>query len=99
MSVDNNKYSSMLARLGSGNRGVANGKTGMGKGKGEQRFHFVHSNKVEVLSDEALIEEKHEADIYVAIFHRVKDKLNCDEKHRVIQINREIRKRGIRLKR
>ena len=98
MSVDNNKYSSMLARLGSGNRGVANGKTGMGKEKGGKRFHSVHKNKVEVLSDEALIEEKYEADIYVAIFRRVKDKLNCDERYRINQINQEIRKRGIRLK-
>jgi len=70
----------------------------MGKGKGGKRFHFVHNGKVEVLSDEALVEEKHEADIYVAIFRRVKDKLNCDERYRVNQINREIKKRGIRLK-
>jgi len=63
-----------------------------------KRFYFVHNNKVEILSDNALKEEKYEADIYVAIFRRVKDKLNCDEKHRVIQINREIKKRGIRLK-
>ena len=99
MSVGNNRYSSMLARLDSGNRGVANGRTGMGKGKGEKRFHFVHNSKVEILSDEALIEEKHEADIYVAIFRRVKDKLNSAERYRISQINREIRKRGIRLKR
>ena len=70
----------------------------MGKEKGGKRFHFVHKNKVEVLSDEALIEEKYEADIYVAIFRRVKDKLNCDERYRINQINQEIRKRGIRLK-
>ena len=62
-----------------------------------KRFYFVHNNKVEILSDNALKEEKYEADIYVAIFRRVKDKLNSDERLRVSQINKEIKKRGIRL--
>jgi len=62
-----------------------------------KKFHFVHNNKVEVLSDDALREEKYEADIYVAITRTVKDKLNCEERNRVTQINREIKKRGIRL--
>tara|TARA_R100000808_G_scaffold5203_1_gene15971 strand:- start:3671 stop:3886 length:216 start_codon:yes stop_codon:yes gene_type:complete len=70
----------------------------MGKNSEEKRFYFVHNSKVEILSDDALVEEKHEADIYVAIFRRVKDKLNCAERNRVNQINREIKKRGIRLK-
>ena len=62
-----------------------------------KKFHFVHNNKVEVLSDDALREEKYEADIYVAITRRVKDKLNCEERSRVNAINREVKKRGIRL--
>ena len=66
--------------------------------KEPKRFYFVHNNKVEILSDNALKEEKYEADIYVAIFRRVKDKLNCAERYRISQINREIKKRGIRLK-
>ena len=37
------------------------------------------------------------ADIYVAITRRVKDKLNSDERLRVSQINKEIKKRGIKL--
>ena len=98
MCLVNNRFSSMLARLDSGNQDVTSGKSGMGKNSGEKRFYFVHNSKVEILSDDALVEEKHEADIYVAIFRRVKDKLNCAERNRVNQINREIKKRGIRLK-
>ena len=65
--------------------------------KGDKRFHFVHKNKPEKLSDQQLTEEKHEADIYVGIFRRVRDKLNCDERHRILSINREFRKRNLRL--
>ena len=65
--------------------------------KEPKRFYFVYNNKVELLSDDALKEEKYEADIYVAITRRVHDKLNSDERHRVSNINKEIRKRRLNL--
>jgi|TARA_R110000824_G_scaffold13661_1_gene59168 hypothetical protein len=66
--------------------------------KGDGRFHFIYKDKPEKLSDEQLREEKYEADIYIAIFRRVKDKLNCDERHRILSVNREFRKRKLRLR-
>jgi|TARA_Y100001951_G_C11125995_1_gene175518 hypothetical protein len=63
--------------------------------KGDGRFHFVYKDKPEKLNDQQLTEEKHEADIYVAIFRRIKDKLNCGERHRILSVNREFRKRKL----
>jgi len=66
--------------------------------RGDGRFHFVYKDKPEKLSDQQLREEKHESDIYIAIFRRVRDKLNCAERHRILSVNREFRKRNLRLR-